>query len=76
MCWKRIGGTMAKMTKAPAKTRSGPRAPEGKRPLTVLLNETVIEEAKIAAIREKTNVSQVTDKLLRGWLKGTFKIED
>ncbi|MET4370796.1 hypothetical protein ABIA99_003490 [Bradyrhizobium sp. LB12.1] len=66
---------MAKMTKAPAKTRSGPRAPEGKRPLTVLLSEVVIQEAKIAAIRERTNVSQITDKLLRGWLDGTYKLK-
>ncbi len=53
-----------------AKGRSGPRAPAGKRPLTVIIDETLIEDAKIAAIRDRTNVSRVADELARGWLSG------
>lgn len=67
---------MSKTTKAAApKSRSGPRAPAGKRPLTVILDEKLIEDAKVAAIRQRTNVSQVTDQLLRGWLSGNFEID-
>jgi hypothetical protein len=58
-----------------AKGRSGPRAPAGKRPLTVIIDETLIEDAKIAAIREKTNVSRVADELLRGWLSGLYQLK-
>jgi hypothetical protein len=37
---------------------------------------TVIEEAKIAAIRDKTNVSRVVaEELLRGWLSGLYKLK-
>jgi hypothetical protein len=36
---------------------------------------TVIEEAKIAAIRDKTNVSRVAEELLRGWLSGLYKLK-
>jgi hypothetical protein len=32
------------------KARNGPRSPKGKRPLTVLISEKLIGEAKIAAI--------------------------
>ena len=53
---------------AKPRTKSGPRAPEGKRPLTVIIGEKLIEEAKIAAIRERTNVSRVVEELLAGWL--------
>jgi hypothetical protein len=60
---------MAKKSKATkAKSRSGPRAPLGKKPLLVIIDEQVIEDAKIAAIRDKTKVSQVVEDLLRGWL--------
>jgi hypothetical protein len=52
------------------KNRSGPRAPVGKRPLMVILNEKLIEDAKIAAIQDKTKVSAVVEELLRGWLAG------
>jgi len=45
------------------KNRRG--APKGKRPLTVIIDEKLIEEAKIAAIEEKTNVSRVAEELLR-----------
>jgi hypothetical protein len=51
------------------------RAAAGKRPLTAIIEETVIEEAKIKAIREKTNLSSVTQELLQGWLAGTYKIK-
>jgi hypothetical protein len=39
--------------------------------LTVILDETVIEDAKIKAIREKTKVSNVAEELLRGWLSAS-----
>lgn len=51
-------------------SRSGPRAPAGKRPLTVIIDEKLIEDTKIAAIQDKTNVSRVTEHLLRDWLAG------
>jgi hypothetical protein len=38
--------------------------------LTVIIDETLIEDAKIAAIRDRTNVSRVADELVRGWLSG------
>ena len=56
------------------KSRSGPRAPTGKHALTVIIDETVIEEAKIKAIREKTKVSSVAEELLKGWLAGTYRL--
>jgi hypothetical protein len=34
----------------------------------VIIGEKLIEEAKIAAIRERTNVSRVVEELLAGWL--------
>lgn len=49
-------------------SRSGPRAPAGKRPLTVIIDEKLIEDAKIAAIQDKTNVSRVAEHLFREWL--------
>jgi len=58
-----------------SKGRSGPRAPAGKRPLTAIIDETVIEEAKIKAIRDKTNLSRVVEELLQGWLDGTYKLK-
>jgi hypothetical protein len=39
-------------------------------PLMVILDEKLIEDAKIAAIREKTKVSAVVEELLREWLSG------
>ncbi len=57
------------------KSRSGPRAPAGKRPLTTIIDETVVEEAKVKAIRGKTNLSRVTEELLQGWLAGTYKLK-
>ena len=56
-------------------SRSGPRAPKGKYPLQLIIAEKTIEEAKIKAIREKTNVSQVTQELLDGWLSGLYKLK-
>lgn len=55
-------------------SRSGPRAPAGKKPLTAIIDEEVIKEAKIEAIRQGTNVSKVTQELLRGWLAGIYKL--
>jgi hypothetical protein len=48
--------------------RSGPRAPAGKRPLMVIIDEEVIKAAKIAAIEDGTRVSAIVDMLLRDWL--------
>jgi hypothetical protein len=50
------------------KRPSGPRAPPGKHALTVIIGVKTIEEAKIAAIQDKTNVSRVVEKLLQDWL--------
>jgi hypothetical protein len=44
--------------------------------LTVIIDETLIEDAKIAAIRQKTNVSRVADELLRGWLSGLYQLKN
>lgn len=68
---ERLGVKKVKATKV----RSGPRAPTGKAPLQILVTETMIDEAKIKAIREKTKVSRVVDELLRGWLDGTYKLK-
>ncbi|MET4799132.1 hypothetical protein ABIA96_001699 [Bradyrhizobium sp. LB11.1] len=35
----------------------------------------MIKEAKIEAIRQGTNVSKVTQELLKGWLNGTYKLQ-
>jgi hypothetical protein len=56
-------------------SRSGPRAPDGKAPLQVLVAEKTIEETKIMAIRNKTSVSRVVEELLDGWLAGTYKLK-
>ncbi len=58
------------------KVRSGPRAPAGKAPLQILVAETTIEDAKVKAIRSKTNVSRVVEELLDGWLAGTYKLKE
>jgi hypothetical protein len=59
----------------PQTSRSGPRAPAGKKPLTTIIDEEVIKEAKIKAIREGTNLSRVTHELLQGWVAGTYKLK-
>jgi hypothetical protein len=60
---------MAKKSKAKkAKSRSGPRAPAGKRPLLVIIDEQVVEDTKVAAILEKRKVSGIVEELLEGWL--------
>jgi hypothetical protein len=56
-------------------SRSGPRAPAGKKPLTAIIDADVIKEAKIEAIRQGTNLSRVTQELLQGWLAGTYKLK-
>lgn len=61
--------------KAVRKSRSGPRAPEGKAPLQVLIDEETIEKAKLKVIPEKTSVSAVVGELLQGWLDGTYKLK-
>lgn len=57
------------------KSRSGPRAPEGKAPLQVLIDEKTIEKAKLRVIPEKTSVSAVVEELLQGWLDGTYVLK-
>jgi hypothetical protein len=60
---------VAKKSKAKkAKSRSGPRAPAGKKPLLVIIDEQVIEDTKVAAILEKRKVSGIVQELLEGWL--------
>jgi hypothetical protein len=61
---------MAKRAAKKAKSRSGPRAPEGKRPLLVIIDEQVIEDTKIAAVIDKRKVSGIVQELLEGWLAG------
>lgn len=58
------------------KSRSGPRAPVGKSPLQVLIDDQTIEDTKIKAIRDKTSVSAVVAELLAGWLDGTYKLKE
>ena len=50
------------------KSRSGPRAPAGKKPLTVILDGDVIMASKIAAIEDGLKVSGIVEELLREWL--------
>lgn len=60
---------MAKKNSAKgAKGRSGPRAPAGKKPLMVIIDEDLIKAAKIAAIEDGTKVSGTVEVLLRDWL--------
>jgi hypothetical protein len=60
---------MAKKSKAKkAKSRSGPRAPAGKKPLLVIIDEQVIEDTKVAAVIDKRKVSGIVEELLQGWL--------
>jgi hypothetical protein len=60
---------MAKKSSAKeAKGRSGPRAPAGKKPLMVIIDEDLIKAAKIAAIEDGTKVSGTVEGLLREWL--------
>jgi hypothetical protein len=62
---------MAKKSAAKkAKSRSGPRAPAGKKPLLVIIDEDLIEETKVAAIRDKRKVSGIVQELLEAWLVG------
>jgi hypothetical protein len=50
------------------KGRSGPRAPAGKKPLTVILDQELIKASKIAAIEDGLKVSGIVEELLRQWL--------
>jgi hypothetical protein len=52
------------------KNRSGPRAPAGKKPLMVIIDENLIKAGKIAAIEDGRNVSGIVQELLEGWLVG------
>jgi hypothetical protein len=67
----RIGDRMVKKSvMEKPKARSGPRAPAGKRPLTVIIDEDLIKDSKIAAIEDGRNVSGIVQELLQGWLAG------
>jgi hypothetical protein len=46
--------------------RCGPRAPAGKKPLMVILDEDLIKASKIAAIEDGRNVSGIVRELLEG----------
>lgn len=61
---------MAKKAAKKAKSRSGPRAPAGKKPLMVILDEQVIEDTKVAAVIDKRKVSGIVQELLEEWLAG------
>ena len=43
--------------------------------MQILVAETTIEEAKVRAIRSKTNVSRMVEELLQGWLDGAHKLK-
>ncbi|ABE62890.1 hypothetical protein Nham_2093 [Nitrobacter hamburgensis X14] len=43
--------------------------------MTAIIDEEVIKEAKIEAIRQGTNLSRVTQDLLQGWLSGIYKLK-
>ena len=45
-----------------------PKAPTGKKPLMVIIDEDVIKASKIAAIEDKRMVSGIVQELLEGWL--------
>jgi len=64
---------MAKKSTKEEPKRSGPRAPAGKKPLLVVIDEKTIKAAKIAAIEDGTRVSSVVDRLLKGWLDSRKK---
>jgi hypothetical protein len=44
--------------------------------LQILVAEDTIEDARVKAIRSKTNVSRVVEELLQGWLEGTYKLKE
>jgi hypothetical protein len=50
------------------KNRSGPRAPAGKKPLMVIIDEALIKASNIAAIEDGRKVSGIVQELLEGWL--------
>jgi hypothetical protein len=52
------------------KNRSGPRAPAGKKPLMIIVDEGLIKAAKIAAIEDGLKVSGIAQELLEKWLAG------
>ena len=43
--------------------------------MTVIISEKTIEEAKVKAIRDRTNVSRVAEELLDGWLSGLYELK-
>jgi hypothetical protein len=52
------------------KSRSGPRAPAGKKPLMVIIDEDLIKAAKIAASRTDGMFQGSSKDLLEAWLAG------
>jgi hypothetical protein len=54
-------------TKKP-ESRSGPRAPPGKKQMLVILDEGVIKDLKHAMVEDDTAASHVVEELVREWL--------
>lgn len=46
-----------------------------RRKITLTVNEKIVDEAKIKAIREKTSVSKAVDVLLWAWVTGQIDLE-
>lgn len=50
------------------KTSGSRRIPKGKRQLLSILDEDVVEQTKIAAVRSNSRVSHVVQEALKQWL--------
>jgi hypothetical protein len=50
------------------KNNCNARAPAGRKPLMVIIDEHLIKAAKIAAIEDGRNVSGIVQELLEAWL--------
>jgi hypothetical protein len=50
------------------KRSGGPRAPLGKKPLMVIMDERLIKKAKHAAVDDDCKVSHIVEKALTEWL--------
>jgi hypothetical protein len=46
-----------------------------KSPTTVYLNDSLWDELRIRAIKEKSNASLITEKLIGGYLNGKIKLK-
>ena len=50
------------------RTRSGPRAPKGKKQMLVLLDQDVIKSVKMAALEDDIPMSHAVEEAVREWL--------